>query len=89
MMEIETLIQSVKRVEQAGVDGLFDVEVNMHEQLKLIAPDLDVSLISVFKKVVNGEMVDIMSKFSLLSYFKSFLHSVLLYLNISRFPRVN
>ncbi|KAL4345379.1 hypothetical protein AHAS_Ahas11G0272500 [Arachis hypogaea] len=60
MTQIETLDTSVKRDDRAAVDGIFDAEQNIRDQISLIAPDLDVSKVNAFKKVVGEKVVVIM-----------------------------
>ncbi|KAL4321800.1 hypothetical protein AHAS_Ahas14G0146700 [Arachis hypogaea] len=43
------------RLNKAAVDGEFDVEKSILDQIKLKAPDLDVSEVDAFKKVVDGK----------------------------------
>ncbi|KAL4329164.1 hypothetical protein AHAS_Ahas13G0272700 [Arachis hypogaea] len=58
--KIKKLETSVKNVEHAVMDGVFDVEQSIHGQIKLIAPDLDVFEIVAFKKVMDGRIVSIL-----------------------------
>ncbi|KAL4306192.1 hypothetical protein AHAS_Ahas16G0153700 [Arachis hypogaea] len=57
--KIEELEILVKKVEQATVDGVFDAVQNILDQIKLRAPNLDVSKVDAFKKVVDGKVVSI------------------------------
>ncbi|QHO11260.1 uncharacterized protein DS421_15g496590 [Arachis hypogaea] len=59
MQRVDELSLSVRKIEQAVVDVAFDIEKNMLDQIKLIAPDLDASNVGVFKKVVDRKIVDI------------------------------
>ncbi|KAL4369803.1 hypothetical protein AHAS_Ahas06G0002300 [Arachis hypogaea] len=45
--------------EQAAVDGVFDVEQNILDQIKLRAHNLDISKVDAFKKVVDGKVISI------------------------------
>ncbi|QHO53203.1 uncharacterized protein DS421_2g45830 [Arachis hypogaea] len=60
MKEVESLNKSVKYAEQDVVDELFDADHNIQEQIKVLAPDLDTSSISAFKKVIDGKMIEIL-----------------------------
>ncbi|XLS68991.1 hypothetical protein HN51_020014 [Arachis hypogaea] len=57
MKKIKELNLSVRKAEQAAVDGIFYAEKNILDQIKLKAPNLDVSKVDVFKKVVNKKVV--------------------------------
>ncbi|KAL4329719.1 hypothetical protein AHAS_Ahas13G0328200 [Arachis hypogaea] len=58
--KIEQLKLSVQKAERAVVDGIFDAERNILNQIKLIASNLDVFKVNAFKKVVDGKVVSIM-----------------------------
>ncbi|MED6118793.1 hypothetical protein PIB30_005929 [Stylosanthes scabra] len=50
--------QSVADAEKAAVDGVAQTEKNIKDQCALIAPDIDFSGVSTYKKVVNGEVIE-------------------------------
>ncbi|QHO13364.1 uncharacterized protein LOC107642100 isoform X3 [Arachis ipaensis] len=54
-----TLAKTVENAERAAIDGIFDAEKNIFNQIKLLAPELDISSVSAFKKVMDGQVVDI------------------------------
>ncbi|QHO41133.1 uncharacterized protein DS421_5g143070 [Arachis hypogaea] len=60
MTQIEILDTSVKRAERVAMDGVFDAEQNILDQIRLLAPDLDVSTVNAFKKMVDGKIVEIL-----------------------------
>ncbi|KAL4274855.1 hypothetical protein HN51_057709 [Arachis hypogaea] len=60
MKNIEELHLAIWRAEQAAIDGVFDAETNIKEQIKLKAPDLDVSEVDAFKKVMDENVVSIL-----------------------------
>ncbi|KAL4276391.1 hypothetical protein AHAS_Ahas20G0202500 [Arachis hypogaea] len=51
--KIEEFDFSVRKAEHAAVDGVFDAKKYIFDQIKLKAPDLDVSEVDAFKKVVD------------------------------------
>ncbi|QHO43155.1 uncharacterized protein [Arachis hypogaea] len=64
VVEIEknnsTLAKTAENAEQAAIDAIFDAEKNILNQIKLLAPELDISSVSAFKKVMDGQVVNIM-----------------------------
>ncbi|KAL4315255.1 hypothetical protein AHAS_Ahas15G0166800 [Arachis hypogaea] len=58
--KIEELKLSVQKVECVAVDGVFDVEQNILDQIKPRTPDLEISEVDVFKKVVDGKVVSVL-----------------------------
>ncbi|XLT06267.1 hypothetical protein HN51_045016 [Arachis hypogaea] len=58
--KIKELNLSVRKAEQTAVDGIFYAEKNILDQIKLKAPDLDISEVVVFKKVVDRKVVSIL-----------------------------
>ncbi|QHO19621.1 uncharacterized protein DS421_11g330580 [Arachis hypogaea] len=55
-----TLAKTAENVERAASDVIFYAEKNIFNQIKLLAPELDIFSVSAFKKVVDGQVVDIM-----------------------------
>ncbi|QHO33844.1 uncharacterized protein DS421_9g261840 [Arachis hypogaea] len=64
VVEIEknnsTLAKTAENAERAAIDGIFDAEKNILNQIKLLALELDISSVSAFKKVMDGQVVNIM-----------------------------
>ncbi|KAL4337533.1 hypothetical protein AHAS_Ahas12G0119700 [Arachis hypogaea] len=58
--KIEKLELLVKKAECDVVDRVFNAEWNILDQIRLIAPDLDVSEVDAFKKIVVGKVVSIL-----------------------------
>ncbi|XLS59044.1 hypothetical protein HN51_008799, partial [Arachis hypogaea] len=50
-----TLAKTAENAEQAAIDAIFDAEKNILNQIKLLAPELDISSVSAFKKVMDGQ----------------------------------
>ncbi|MED6130967.1 hypothetical protein PIB30_005621 [Stylosanthes scabra] len=53
-----SLAKSVVDAEKAAVAGVAETETNIKDQCALIAPDIDFSGVSAYKKVVNGEVIE-------------------------------
>ncbi|KAL4374899.1 hypothetical protein AHAS_Ahas05G0227900 [Arachis hypogaea] len=58
--KVEELELSIKKAEQMAADGIFYAKRNILDQIKLKAPDLDVSKVDAFKKVMDGNFVSIL-----------------------------
>ncbi|MED6145388.1 hypothetical protein PIB30_024747 [Stylosanthes scabra] len=54
-----SLAKFVADAEKAAVDGVAQTEKNIKDQCALIAPDIDFSGVSAYKKVVNGEVIEL------------------------------
>ncbi|KAL4300759.1 uncharacterized protein DS421_17g592810 [Arachis hypogaea] len=59
MIEVKNLNTSIKNTECTTMDGVFDAKHNMLYQIKLLAPNMDVSEVGTFKKEIDGKIVDI------------------------------
>ncbi|MED6173980.1 hypothetical protein PIB30_064686 [Stylosanthes scabra] len=53
-----SLAMSVADAKKAAVDGVPQTEKNIKDQCALIAPDIDFSGVSAYKKVVNDEVIE-------------------------------